>query len=96
MLLAYMAYMQHAKEAHIDLTKKIDGFTPEQRLYIGYAQNWCGSSRDARKRYLINIDPHSPKDFRTNGVIMNQPAFGPVFGCKVGTPMVPVKSCRVW
>jgi len=95
-LLAYMAYMQLAKEKHIDLTAKTDGFTPEQRFYIGYAQNWCSNWRPAMLRWLVQNDAHPPDAARVNGVLQNQPAFGHVFGCKVGAPMVPVKSCRVW
>jgi len=96
LLLAYMAYLEHAKKDHIDLNKKIDGYTAPQRFYIAFAQNWCENSRDEAIRNQVLTDPHSPDHFRANGAIVNQPGFGPAFGCKAGSPMVPKDACRVW
>ena len=45
---------------------------------------------------LAHTNPHSPPSFRVNGVIVDQPGFGPAFSCKVGTPMNPGKACSVW
>ena len=47
-------------------------------------------------RNQVLTDPHSPDQFRANGAIVNQPGFAAAFGCKKGSPMVPVNSCRVW
>jgi len=94
--LAYMAFMQRAKDNHLDLTAKKDGFTAAQRFYIGFAQNWCQNARPEQVRSQVLQDPHSPDRFRVNGVVVNQPGFAPAFGCKQGAPMVPVNSCRVW
>jgi putative endopeptidase len=96
LLLAYMAYMDRAKKEGIDLTAKKDGYTSPQRFYIAWAQNWCSNERPEALRNGALTDPHSPDQFRSNGPIVNQPGFGAAFGCKVGTPMVPEKSCRVW
>jgi putative endopeptidase len=96
LLLAYMAYMDRAKKEGVDLMAKKDGYTAPQRFYIGYAQNWCENSRPESTRNQVLTDPHSPDHFRTNGAIVNQPAFAAAFGCKKGAPMVPVNSCRVW
>jgi putative endopeptidase len=96
LLLAYMAYMQRAKEEKVDLDKKIAGFTAPQRFYIAYAQNYCENSRDEAIRNQVLTDPHSPDHFRANGAIVNQPGFAAAFSCKKGTPMVPTNSCRVW
>jgi endothelin-converting enzyme/putative endopeptidase len=96
LLLAYMAYMERAKKEGIDLTAKQDGYTAPQRFYIAWAQNWCSNERPEALRTGALTDPHSPDQFRSNGPIVNQPGFGAAFGCKVGTPMVPEKSCRVW
>jgi putative endopeptidase len=96
LVLAFMAYMDRAKQQGVDLTKKIDGYTSPQRFYIAYAQNWCENTRDASVRQQVLTDPHSPSHFRTNGVIVNQPGFAPAFGCKQGAPMVPADACRVW
>jgi len=96
LLLAYMAYLERAKTNGVDLNKKVDGYTSPQRFYIAFAQNYCENSRDESIRNQVLTDPHSPDHFRANGAIVNQPGFGPAFGCKVGSPMVPANSCRVW
>jgi predicted metalloendopeptidase len=96
LLLAYMAYLARAKKDGVDIDKKIDGFTGPQRFYVAFAQNWCENSRPAIIRERVQTDPHSPDHFRANGAIVNQPGFGPAFGCKTGQPMDPAKNCRVW
>ncbi len=96
LVLAYMAYMERAKQEGVDLKAKKDGFSAPQRFYIAYAQNWCENSRPEAVRAQVLTDPHSPDHFRANGAIVNQPGFAEAFGCKKGTPMVPVNSCRVW
>jgi putative endopeptidase len=96
LVLAFMAYMEHAKKDHIDLEAKVDGFTAAQRFYVGFAQGWCENSRPEQVRSQVLSDPHAPDHIRVNGSIVNQPGFAAAFGCKVGAPMVPEKSCRVW
>ena len=96
LLLAYMAYLQRAKDAKTDLTAKKDGYTAPQHFYIAYAQNWCENERPEAVRSQVLNDPHAPGHDRVNGAIVNQPGFAEAFGCKKGTPMVPVNSCRVW
>jgi putative endopeptidase len=96
LVLAYMAYLDRAKKDGVDLTAKKFGYTAPQRFYIGYAQNYCENSRPEQIRNQVLTDPHSPDHFRANGAIVNQPGFAAAFGCKKGSPMVPVDSCRVW
>ena len=96
LLLAYMAYLDRAKKEGVDLMTKKDGYTAPQRFYIGFAQNYCENSRPESIRNQVLTDPHSPDHFRANGAIVNQPGFAAAFGCKKGSPMVPVNSCRVW
>jgi endothelin-converting enzyme/putative endopeptidase len=96
LLLAFMAYLQRAKDNHIDLAAKRDGFTAPQRFYIAFSQNWCQNTRPEAVRSQVLQDPHSPDRFRVNGVIVNQPGFAPAFGCKPNAPMAPAKSCRIW
>ncbi len=96
LLLAYMAYLDRAKKEGVDLAAKKDGYTATQQFYIGYAQNYCENSRPEQVRNQVLTDPHSPDHFRANGAIVNQPGFAEAFGCKKGSPMVPVNSCRVW
>jgi putative endopeptidase len=95
-LLAFMAYLQRAKEDHIDVDKKVDGFTGPQRFYIAYAQNWCDNTHPEAIRSQVLADPHSPAPIRVDGVIPNQPGFADAFHCKRPSPMVPATSCRVW
>jgi predicted metalloendopeptidase len=76
--------------------KKIDGFTPEQRFFLGFAEVWCQNANDANLRVLAQTDPHSPGEFRVNGTVSNMPEFQKAFSCKAGSPMVRKDSCRVW
>ena len=76
--------------------EKIDGYTPEQRFYLGFARVWCEKRRPEFSRMLVNVDPHSPGPFRTNGVVQNMPEFERAWGCKAGQPMVKENQCRVW
>jgi putative endopeptidase len=75
---------------------KIDGYTPEQRFFLGYGRVWCESRRPEFSRMLVSIDPHSPGRFRVNGVMQNMPEFQQAWGCKAGQPMVSANACRVW
>jgi predicted metalloendopeptidase len=74
----------------------IDGFTPEQRFFISYAQVWCENAADQDFRRRAQEDVHSPGRWRANGVLQNMPEFRKAFGCKEGAPMAPVNACRVW
>ncbi|MHB8391047.1 MAG: M13 family metallopeptidase [Acidobacteriaceae bacterium] len=94
--LAYMAMEAYAHQHNIDLAKKMGDFTPEQQFFIGFAQNWCTNARPAFIRLLVQSDPHSPDQFRANGVVRNMPEFAHAFSCKKGQPMAPVDRCRVW
>jgi predicted metalloendopeptidase len=78
--------------------KDIDGFTPEQRFFIGYAQSWEENMRPEYSRMLTNVDPHPLPKFRVIGPLSNLPAFAKAFGCKVGDPMVrpPSDRCTIW
>jgi predicted metalloendopeptidase len=75
---------------------KVDGFTPEQRFFLGWAQVWCGNRTEEQERVLALTDPHSPGKWRVNGTLSNMPEFRTAFGCTTGQPMVREDSCRVW
>jgi putative endopeptidase len=92
--LAYMALMDTLTAK--DRQKKIDGFTPERRFFLGYAQVWCSNTTDAAARLRAQTDPHSPGEFRVNGVVSNMPEFQKAFACRIGQPMVRGPACRVW
>jgi putative endopeptidase len=91
--LAFMALMDAMKGKQ---PPKIDGFTAEQRFFLGWGQIWCESRRPEMDRMLVTVDPHSPGKFRVNGVVSNMPEFQKSFGCKVDQPMVRAPQCRVW
>jgi putative endopeptidase len=91
--LAFMALMEAIKGKP---QPKIDGFTPEQRFFLGWGQVWCQNSRPEIARMLAQIDPHSPAKDRVNGVVQNMPEFQKAFACKAGQPMVAAPACRIW
>ena len=66
----------------------IDGFTPEQRFFIAYAQSYREHTRPEQLKTRVTVDPHSPAVWRVNGPVSNMPAFAKAFGCKPGDPMV--------
>ncbi len=74
----------------------IDGFTPDQRFFVGYGQVWCQNARPELERMLATVDPHSPAKYRVNGVISNSPEFQKAFVCKPGQPMARPQACRIW
>lgn len=76
----------------------IDGFTPEQRFFLAWAQIWRANTTPEAARLRINTDPHSPGEWRTNGPLSNMPQFAAAFGCKPGDPMVRDESVRpvIW
>jgi len=73
-----------------------EGFTPEQRFFVGYAQWACENSRPENQRAQALTDSHSPGRYRVNGPLMNLPEFQKAFACRPGQPMVPEKRCKVW
>jgi putative endopeptidase len=74
----------------------IDGFTPEQRFFLGYAQVWATNMRPEYARTLANTDPHPLSQFRVNGPLSNMPTFAKAFGAKAGDPMVRRHPTRIW
>jgi endothelin-converting enzyme/putative endopeptidase len=91
--LAFMALMSSLKNSE---RERIDGFTPEQRFFLGYGQIWCMSLRPEYARMLATVDPHSPGKYRVNGVVSNNPDFAKAFSCRPNQPMVRRNACRVW
>jgi len=93
--LAYMALLGGLENGSVD-NSKLDGYTPEQRFFLGYAQVWCENQRPESLRNRVRTDPHSPGEFRVIGVVQNSAEFAKAFGCRAGQPMVAANSCRVW
>jgi putative endopeptidase len=91
-----IAYIAWKKATEGERLKPIDGFTPDQRFFIGFAQWACENTREANSRLQALTDPHSPGFARINGIVTNMPEFATAFSCKAGQPMVKAKACRVW
>jgi len=75
---------------------KVEGFTPEQRFFLGFAQVWCENMSPQESRQRAMTDPHSPGRFRVNGTVENMPEFQKAYSCKAGQVMVSANACRVW
>jgi len=91
--LALMAYLAGPGAKN---TSKIDGFTPEQRVFLGWAQVWCENARPEAERLKAATNPHSSNKYRVNGPMSNMPEFQKAFSCKANAPMVRTSACRVW
>ncbi len=97
-LLAYIAWKKQIESPDTPLASLsvIDGFTPDQRFFVGMAQWACENNRPEDQRLHAATDPHSPGFARINGVVSNLPEFQKAFGCKAGQPMVHTPVCKVW
>jgi putative endopeptidase len=93
LILAYAAWQGETKDKKLE---PIDAFTPEQRFFVAYGQSWCTNQRPETKRLRATVDPHSPEQYRTNGVVSNMPQFQQAFQCKAGSRMVRENRCRIW
>jgi putative endopeptidase len=92
-LLGYIAWKAQTQGQTLESR---DGFTPDQRYFIGMAQWACGNDRPEMLRVRALTDPHSPLFARVNGVVTNMPEFQKAFSCKAGQPMVKAQVCKVW
>jgi endothelin-converting enzyme/putative endopeptidase len=92
-LLAYIAWK---KQTETQRLAPVDGFTPDQRFFVGMAQWACENERPENLRVSAITNPHSPGFARINGVVSNMPEFQQAFSCKASQPMVHTPTCRVW
>jgi len=94
-ILGYIAWQDATKGKNL---QPIDGLTPEQRFFVGFAQWDCTNERPEDMRVRAMTDPHSPSRYRINGVVVNMPEFSQAFSCKENQPMArPAdKICKVW
>jgi endothelin-converting enzyme/putative endopeptidase len=92
-LIAYIAWKKATANANL---QPAEGFTPDQRFFIGFAQWACENTREANSRLQAATDPHSPGFARINGIVTNLPEFATAFSCKASQPMVKAKVCKVW
>jgi endothelin-converting enzyme/putative endopeptidase len=94
--LAWLAWLDKAHAAHVDMSAQTDGYTPDQRFWIAYAQQWCTQTRPEQLRTQAQTDPHAPDEYRANTVLTDLPDFAKSFSCKPTAAMVAAKACRVW
>ena len=94
--LGYLAWQHRLQEPGVKPEADLDGMTPAQQFFTAYAQSWCSSTRPETLRLRVETDPHSPEEYRVNGVVENMPEFQQAFGCKAGQPMVSANRCSIW
>jgi endothelin-converting enzyme/putative endopeptidase len=94
--LAWLAWLDKTEVAHVDMTAKTDSYTPDQRFWIAYAQQWCTQTRPEQLRTQAQTDPHAPDEYRANTVLQDMPEFARSFSCRKTAAMVVAKPCRVW
>ncbi len=95
LILAYLAWQEETRGQKLEPQ---DGLTPEQRFFVGFAQWDCGGDRPEALRLSARVNPHSPHQYRINGVVVNMPEFDQAFNCKPGQALYkePDKVCRIW
>jgi putative endopeptidase len=94
--IALMALHDLLTQSNHATDKLIEGYTPDQRFFLGFARVWCENATPEVLRLRVRTNPHSPGRWRVNGVVQNMPEFQKAFGCKTGQPMVRENACRVW
>ncbi|MEA2571799.1 MAG: putative endopeptidase [Acidobacteriota bacterium] len=92
-LLAYIAWKEAVANENL---QPQDGFTPDQRFFIGFAQWACSNQRPENERVNALTNPHSPGRYRINGIVSNMPEFAKAFNCGEGKPMVRKNICKIW
>ena len=92
--MAYAAYQKSLEGK--PKPANIDGFTPEQRFFLGYAQIWAAKATEAFERQQVLTDSHSNARYRVNGPLSNLPQFAQAFSCKQGDKMVRENFCKIW
>jgi predicted metalloendopeptidase len=90
---AYDAFMRLRQDR--PATPPRDGFTPEQRFFLNYAETWRFAMREEMLRARVLTDEHAPSQYRVLGPLSNLPEFAAAFKCKPGDPMVRPAGARV-
>jgi putative endopeptidase len=90
-----LAWRAFESERHQE-SSLIDGYTPEQRFFLGWAQWRCMNVTEKTAAILARTDGHAPGKWRVNGVVSNMPGFAAAYHCKASDAMVNREPCRVW
>jgi putative endopeptidase len=91
-----ISYAAYEKSIEGKRPATLDGFTPEQRFFLGWAQVWGSNLRPEYARLMANSNPHPVPQFRVNGPLSNMELFAKAFGCKKGDAMMREKACKIW
>ena len=91
-----ISYAAYEKSIEGKRPPTLDGFTPEQRFFLGWAQVWGANMRPENARLMANTNEHPLPKFRTNGPLSNMELFAKAFGCKKGDAMVRETVCKIW
>jgi putative endopeptidase len=91
-----ISYAAYEKSIEGKRPPNFDGFTPEQRFFLGWAQVWGANLRPEYARLMANSNEHPVPKFRVNGPLSNTEQFAKAFGCKKGDTMVREKICKIW
>ncbi len=94
--IAYAAFQKALAKHPEEANKKIDGFTPDQRFFLAWAQIWRANQRDEDLKLRLNTDPHSPGHFRCNGPLSNMPEFQKAFNLPDDSKMVRKDRTAIW
>ncbi len=92
--IAYAAYQKSLRSKPAE--KDANGFTPEQRFFLGFADAWKSNISPELAKLQANTDPHPLPKFRANGSVSNMAEFAKAFGCKKGDAMVRQQACKIW
>jgi putative endopeptidase len=95
---SHIALMALRKRIEHDpkLAESKEGFTVDQRFWLGFAQVWCENRSDESARLLAKTDTHSPGQYRVTGTVQNSADFAKAFNCRAGQKMVSENACHVW
>jgi putative endopeptidase len=93
-----MAYRAYQLSLHGQPAPVIDGYTGDQRFFIGWAQAWARNYREDELRRRLLTDPHSPSEYRTNAVVANLPQFHAAFNVRPGDRLyrAPEQRVKIW
>ena len=93
-----IAYQAFKNTPQGNSNEKIDGFTPDQRFFLAYAQVWRIKNRDELLRMRLSVDPHSPEMYRVNGPLTNTDAWYKAFNIKPGDKLYKPEAQRtkIW
>jgi putative endopeptidase len=91
-----IAYKAFERTPQAKAHAMIDGYTPEQRFFLAYAQVWRGSQTEAAIHQAAITDVHPNPKLRVLGTLSNMPEFRAAFACAADAPMVRKQSCQIW